>query len=316
MHVLITGGGGFIGGHVIEMLCSQNHQVTIVDNLDPYYDIQQKVDHLQQVSKKGSTFEFIKGDLLEEDFCKSVFSDSKFDAVIHLAAIPGVTYSIVDPHKYIDMDIKATVNVLKYSGEANVKHVLFASSSSVYGNQGAGPLAEIAANGNVVSPYAAAKYGAESFCHAYQSLYGFQLTILRFFTVYGPWGRPDMAIPKFIRKLIRNETIEVFGEGLARDFTYIEDIANGIRLALNHSRGIEIYNLGNGKPVSMERLLDHLKVRFPKMKQMRKPMRKGDVTITWSDITKAQQELGYKPMVSIEEGLDRTISWAKQYFEF
>jgi UDP-glucuronate 4-epimerase len=314
MHVLITGGAGFIGSHLAEKLSSLTHPLTMIDNLDPYYEPKQKLDHLDELEKEGVSFAFLKGDILDIDFCKKLFQENQFDAVIHLAALPGVPFSIEQPELYIDVDIKGTVNALKFAGEAGVKHVIFASSSSVYGNQGNVPLKEEFADGKVVSPYAAAKYSGEAFCQAYQQLYGFQLTILRFFTVYGPWGRPDMAIPKFIRKLLKGETIEVFGKGLSRDFTYVDDIVNGITQALHTSEGNQIYNLGCGQPVAMEVLLDHLFKRFPDAKVIRKPMRKGDVVMTWSDISKARSLLGYKPTVEIEEGLDRTILWAKKYF--
>jgi UDP-glucuronate 4-epimerase len=313
MKLLVTGGAGFIGSHLLEKLAMVPHEVTIIDNIDAYYDQQLKLDHLQALQAAGVQYKFIQGDLRDSAFCEEVFRAASFDAVIHLAALPGVPYSLLEPHKYIEMNIQATVNVLRCCGETGVKHVMFASSSSVYGDQANVPLTEAMAVGQVNSPYAASKYGAESFCYAYQSLYGFQLTILRFFTVYGPWGRPDMAIPKFIAKLLRGETIEVYGQGLSRDFTYIDDIINGITLALHHSEGNQVYNLGYGQPVAMDRLIEHFQARFPHMKMTRKPMRQGDVMSTWSDVSKAAKLLGFKPSVGIEEGLDRTLSWAKQY---
>ncbi|RBW71535.1 NAD-dependent epimerase/dehydratase family protein [Bacillus taeanensis] len=314
MNILVTGGAGFIGSHLARKLL-KDYQLTIVDNLHAYYDPLQKQAHLNAIRKLGLPFQFIETDLINESSCQKIFEANSFDAVIHLAALPGVPYSIQQPHQYIDLDIKAVVNILKHAGEANVKHVLFASSSSVYGDQAGGALTEGMANGQVVSPYAAAKYGAESFCHAYQSLYGFQLTILRFFTVYGPWGRPDMAIPKFIKKLLYGEPIEIYGIQSARDYTYIDDIVNGIEKALLYSKGNETYNLGFGEPIYMETLLSHLKKRFPEMKTIQRQTRQGDVKMTWSNIEKAKNQLGYTPHVNIEEGLDRTISWAKQYFK-
>jgi UDP-glucuronate 4-epimerase len=314
MNVLVTGGAGFIGSHLARQLLF-NHHLTLVDNLHSYYDPLQKKAHLNEIHKLGLPFQFIEADLIDENSCKQLFEENSFDAVIHLAALPGVPYSIQQPHQYIDFDIKAVVNVLKHAGETGVKHVLFASSSSVYGNQTGISLKEEMANGQVASPYAAAKYGAESFCHAYQSLYGFQLTILRFFTVYGPWGRPDMAIPKFIKKLLYGEPIEIYGTQSARDYTYIDDIVNGIERALLYSKGNETYNLGFGEPIYMETLLSYLKERFPQMRAVQRETRQGDVKMTWSSIDKAKNLLGYTPLVNIEEGLDRTISWAKQYLK-
>jgi UDP-glucuronate 4-epimerase len=314
MNIIITGGAGFIGSHLAQRLLLDHH-ITIVDNLHPYYNPEQKRKHIDEIKKLGVPFQFFQADLMDESTCKRIFEENSFDVVVHLAAIPGVPYSIEQPHQYIDLDIKATVNVLKYAGETKVKHVIFASSSSVYGNQTGMPLSEEMANGQVASPYAAAKYGAESFCHAYQSLYGFQLSILRFFTVYGPWGRPDMAIPLFVKKLMLSEPLQIFGTQSARDYTYIDDIIDGIHRTILYSKGNETYNLGFGKPVYMETLLNHLSKRFPTMKIKQLGTRQGDVKMTWSNISKAKQKLDYQPLVNIEEGLDRTISWAKDYFK-
>jgi UDP-glucuronate 4-epimerase len=315
MNILITGGAGFIGSHLARRLLSDRHEITIVDNLHPYYNPDQKREHLDEIRKLEIPFQFIEANLLDESSCKKIFEATSFDVVVHLAAIPGVPYSLEQPHQYIDLDIKATVNVLKFAGETKVKHFIFASSSSVYGNRIDIPLTEELANGHVSSPYAAAKYGAESFCHAYQSVYGFQLSILRFFTVYGPWARPDMAIPIFIRKLMQGEPIDIYGTLSARDYTFIDDIIDGINRTILYSNGNETYNLGYGKPVYMETLLDHLRTRFPAMKINQLGTRQGDVKMTWSNSNKAKEKLGYHPLVNIEEGLDRTILWAKQYLK-
>jgi UDP-glucuronate 4-epimerase len=313
MKILITGGAGFIGSHLAKKLIKEHH-LTLVDNLDSYYNPEQKLNHLQEVNSMGIPYRFIQADLLEESNCIEIFNESSFDVVIHLAALPGVSYSIKNPIQYIDMDIKVTVNVLKQAGHAGIKHFIFASSSSVYGNQSGVSLSEEMANGQVVSPYAASKYGAESFCHAFQSLYGFQLSILRFFTVYGPWGRPDMAIPLFIKQLLLDQPINVFGTNTARDYTYIDDIVEGINRTILYSKGNETYNLGSGQPIKIDVLLQHLSNRFPSMKTIQQGVRQGDVNMTWSNNSKAIEKLGYHPIVNIEEGLDQTILWAKQYF--
>lgn len=315
MNILITGGAGFIGSHLAKKLLLNHHQITIVDNLHPYYNLEQKRNHLNEIEGLGIPFRFLQVDVMDESSCKTIFEETSFDVVVHLAALPGVPYSIAQPLQYVDSDIKVTINLLKYAGETKVNHFVFASSSSVYGNQADVALSEDMANGQVASPYAAAKYGAESFCHAYQSLYGFQLSILRFFTVYGPWGRPDMAIPIFIKKLMSGESIDIFGKGSARDYTYIDDIVEGIERTILYSKENETYNLGYGEPVYMETLLDHLRVSFPTMKINRLAPRQGDVQMTWSNIEKAKQKLGYKPSVNIEEGLTRTILWARNYFK-
>lgn len=314
MNVLITGGAGFIGSHLARKLIEQNIRVAIIDNLHPYYEQQKKRLQLDYVRDMGE-FDFFKMDLLDEREVESVFRKGKFDKVVHLAALPGVAYSLEEPHQYIDYDIKATVNVLKWSGETNVSQVIFASSSSVYGDQlgvGVDALREEMANGKVVSPYAAAKYAAESFCHVYHSLYGFDMTIFRFFTVYGPWGRPDMAIPTFIQKLLKNQTITIFGEGTARDYTYIDDIVHGIVQALMHPLRYETINLGSGRAISMSTLLEQLRGHFPNMQVVKQPFRKGDVTVTNADIRKAKHLLGYQVKTSFEEGIAKTVDWFKQ----
>ncbi|AQQ53453.1 NAD-dependent epimerase/dehydratase family protein [Planococcus lenghuensis] len=313
MKVLITGGAGFIGSHLAKKLLSAKHNVTIADSFDPYYQPDRKKQQLAEVEKLNLPFTFLEMDLLEEDNCRKIILDGQFDAIIHLAALPGVPASLLNPARYIDYDVKMTVNLLKQASEANVGHFLFASSSSVYGNQSGMPLQEDMANGRTASPYAAAKAGAEAFCRAYESLYGFKLTILRFFTVYGPWGRPDMAITNFVFNLLEGKRIKVFDRNSARDYTYIDDIADGINRALVRPGNSAIYNLGAGSPVSMQQLLELLEVRFPAMEIEVAGKRPGDVEETWSDITKAQLDLGFFPQVQLEEGLDLTIQWAKNY---
>jgi UDP-glucuronate 4-epimerase len=309
--ILVTGGAGFIGSHVAAHLIKEHHDVSIIDNFHPYYSSQRKKKQLEQVQTTGPCYMYVQ-DLLNEEGCKNIFMRHSFDAVIHLAALPGVTYSIQQPDQYIDINLKATLNVLKWAGQTGVKHVIFASSSSVYGDQEGQPLSEGMASSRVISPYAASKVGAESLCHVYQNMYGFQLSILRFFTVYGPWGRPDMAITTFIRKLLNGEAIDVFGKESARDYTYIDDIVRGIGAALHSPSDHAIYNLGSGRPVSMSTLLEQLKEHFPHMRINEKPWRSGDVKMTWSDISKAKEWLGYEPSVSFADGLAQTIKWAQQ----
>jgi UDP-glucuronate 4-epimerase len=312
LKIVVTGGAGFIGSHLTAKLLSLNYEVSIIDNLHPYYAPERKRRQLEELVKNND-FSFHQLDLLDNEKTSAVFKLEKPDCVFHLAALPGVPNSLIQPLEYVDYDIKATINVLKAAGESGVQHVLFASSSSVYGNQGNVPLKEDMATGNVVSPYAAAKYGAESFCHAYANLFGYKLTIFRYFTVYGPWGRPDMAISKFIRKLLNNEEIVVYGKGTARDYTFIDDIVSGMIAALHRAEGNEVFNLGAGHPVTMEELLRYLSEYFPQMKIRHASERAGDVKATWANITKAKEKLGYEPKVSIKDGLERTIEWARDY---
>jgi UDP-glucuronate 4-epimerase len=312
LKILITGGAGFIGSHLAGTLLSLNYEVIIIDNLHPYYPRERKIQQLRELVR-GHEFLFYQIDLLDAEKTADVFKKHRPDCVFHLAALPGVPNSFLEPLEYVDYDIKATINVLKAAGESGVKHVIFASSSSVYGNQYKQPLKEEMATGNVISPYAAAKYSAESFCQAYANLYGYNLTIFRYFTVYGPWGRPDMAISKFVRKLLRNEEIVIYGKGTARDYTYIDDIVSGMVAALHRAKGNKIFNLGSGRKISMEELLLALHEHFPQMKVRYSSERTGDVKTTWADITKAKTMLGYEPKVTFEEGVAKTVEWAREY---
>jgi UDP-glucuronate 4-epimerase len=310
--VLITGGAGFIGCHLSRRFIEKGHDVTVVDMLHSYYSIERKKRQLHFIEEAGS-FSFYQLNLLDEKKTMQLFRELKPEVIVHLAAIPGVTPSLEQPLEYVDYDIKATINVLKAAGEAETRHVVFASSSSIYGNQHGGPVKEEMATGQVVSPYAAAKYSAESFCRAYQHLYGFQLTILRFFTVYGPWGRPDMAMAKFIQAALKGQEIFLYGTHTTRDYTYIEDIINGIEASVHHEHETEIFNLGSSHPVAIEQLVSILTDHFPKLKSIQKGKRAGDVNHTWADISKANKMLGYEPQVTIEEGIRRTVEWFKAY---
>ncbi|WP_027409528.1 NAD-dependent epimerase/dehydratase family protein [Anoxybacteroides tepidamans] len=312
MNILVTGGAGFIGSHLVSKLLSAGHRVIVIDNFHPYYAKERKRKQFS-VLTDGYDICIHEIDLLDSRKVNEVFQLYQFDCVYHLAALPGVPNSLLQPLDYVDYDIKATINVLKAAGDGGVKHVLFASSSSVYGNQGHVPLREEMAIGNVASPYAAAKYGAESFCYAYANIFGYQLTIFRYFTVYGPWGRPDMAVSQFIHRLLRGEEIVVYGTKTARDYTFVSDIVDGMIAALHRSGSNDVFNLGSGNPITMEKLLALLQMHFPAMKIKYAPERIGDVKATWADITKAQQAFGYKPAVTFAEGLARTIEWAKKY---
>jgi len=311
LKIIITGGAGFIGSHLSRRLLLEKHEVFIIDCLHPYYSPDRKRTHLDEIKKLGD-FSFINRDLLDREGTIRLISDISPEVVIHLAALPGIAYSMDQPLEYVDYDIKATINVLEGAGKAGTRQVIFASSSSVYGNQ-EGPFGEEMATGKVISPYAASKYSAEAFCHVYEHLYGFQMNILRFFTVYGPWGRPDMAIGHFVKKLMNGEVIHVFGSGSARDYTYIDDIVEGINLTMMNSRESETFNIGSGRTVSMERLLSELHIHFPNMVVKRVGNRLGDVHQTWADISKAVTQLGYKPKVDFSLGLEETVKWAREY---
>lgn len=311
MKIMITGGAGFIGSHLALRLLQEGQQVVLLDSFHPYYSKARKHNQLERVLKKDDVL-FYECDILDKEKLEAIMLKEKVDAVVHLAGLPGVQLSLIDPASYLDINVKGTGNVLACAGEAGVKHIVFGSSSSVYGEQAGVPLQEHMANGKVLSPYAASKFGAESLCYAYQYMYGFQLNILRFFTVYGPWGRPDMAIGGFLRKLQNGEEITIYGTGTGRDYTYIDDIVQGIWLTLQ-SRDSDVYNLGSSSPVLMKELLQELQQHFPDMRITYEASRKGDVTSTWADISKAKEKLGYEPNVSFQEGLRRTVMWAKEY---
>lgn len=310
MKIIITGGAGFIGSHLARRLMLEHHEVYIIDCLHPYYSLERKRKQLSTIDSLCID-SFTPLNLLNREKTISCFQSILPDAVIHLAALPGVAYSIERPLEYVDYDVKATINVLEACGQSETKQIIFASSSSVYGNQ-TGPLKEEMANGNVISPYAASKYSAESFCHVYRHLYGYETKILRFFTVYGPWVRPDMAIGIFLKKLMQNQEITLFGEDRVRDFTHIDDIVDGIYLSLTQLYRSEVINIGSGKPISMLSLLQELKRYFPKMGIKKEESRIGDVVQTWADIRKAKDLLGYRPQISFAQGLAETVKWAKE----
>lgn len=315
MKILITGGAGFIGSHFAVKMLQEQHDVAIIDNLHPYYSPERKLQHLEEIKKIGD-FHFYQTDLLHRDETIDTIKKISPDAIVHLAALPGVAYSILRPLEYIDYDVKATVNVLEGAGQAGVKQVIFASSSSVYGSMNNIPFKEEMASGKPISPYAASKYSAESFCHVYGHLYGIDIKILRFFTVYGPWGRPDMAIANFIKKLKNGDEITIFGQGGSRDYTYVSDIVNGMSLALSNLEGSAILNIGSGRPVAMEQLLTELKRFFPEMKVKHEGERAGDVERTWADITLARDLIGYEPQVDFSKGIEETVIWANKYEKF
>jgi UDP-glucuronate 4-epimerase len=312
LKIIVTGGAGFIGSHLSRKLIEEKHKVMVIDSFHPYYSPERKKRQLSFVQEKGPV-SFLQKDLLVDEMeLQEVFHEFKGDCVIHLAAIPGVSHSLRVPNEYVDYDIKATINTLRMAGESGIRKFLFASSSSVYGNTGHKPSKEEDATGAVISPYAAAKYSAESFCKAYASIYGMNLTILRFFTVYGPWGRPDMAIYSFIKKLMNGQGIPIYGLENKRDYTYIDDIVDGTYKAIR-SEESGTFNLGNGLPISMDSLISELRNYFPSLEPQVTNRRVGDVTSTYADSTKAKEILGFAPSVSFEEGIRRTVQWMKEH---
>jgi UDP-glucuronate 4-epimerase len=313
MKCLVTGGLGFIGSHLTKALIENGHEVHIIDNLHDYYDPSIKQSHLYELKQMG-TFHYVSLDLLDQDQLSAFFqNEGPFDMIIHLAALPGVRYSLTHPEKYVDIDIKATVHILQMCHHFQVPHFLFASSSSVYGEGFVGPCAEHMANGtNLISPYAVSKWSAELFVRMYAKLYGFDATILRFFTVYGPKQRPDMAIHRFISSILQGKELSLYGLETYRDYTYVDDIVKGILKAMNKTDGIQVYNLGSGKPVKLRELIELLESKLNReIQKVILPRQVGDVSGTWADISLSYEHLGYQPTTTLSEGLDQSIQWLK-----
>ncbi|BAB07428.1 NAD-dependent epimerase [Halalkalibacterium halodurans] len=333
MKILVTGAAGFIGMYVAKRLLEEGHFVVGIDNLNDYYDPQLKNDRLLQLRELGN-FEFHKMDLTERDRLRQLFLDKEITHVINLAAQAGVRYSLKNPHAYIDSNLVGFTNLLESCRELNVKHLIYASSSSVYGANRKMPFATSDEVNHPVSLYAATKKANELLAHSYSHLYHIPTTGLRFFTVYGPWGRPDMAYFSFTKNIVEGQTIKVFNHGeMMRDFTYIDDIVDGVvalleqppqadpnwdfehPMASSSYAPYKIYNIGNNQPVKLmdfiETLEKHLGIEA---KKEFLPMQPGDVQATYADIDDLQQATGFTPSTSIDEGLKKFVDWFKTYY--
>ena len=302
-HLLVTGGAGFIGSHLCERLLALGFHVTILDNFNDSYDPLLKRGNIDKALQDGN-YELIEGDIRDSGLLDCIMKDSKVEAVIHLAAFAGVRRSLENPLEYVDVDIGGTVNLLEVCKKYNTGKFLFASSSSVYGLNPC-PFKESAPLAVQTSPYAAAKISGEAYCRTYNHLYGISTVCLRFFTVYGPRQRPDMAIRKFIGSIREGREISIFGDGSSsRDYTYIDDIVDGIIAAIDLKCGYEAINLGNSIPVDILELVTTIeKFLGKKASIVFIPDQPGDVPVTCADISKAWHLLGYKPKVSLAEGI-------------
>lgn len=307
---LITGGAGFIGSNLANKLLTQKNAVHVLDNLNNYYNPKLKKANLDEL-KKFKNFRFTKLDIRDTRALTEAIKGKRYDAIIHLAARAGVRPSIVDPLLYSTTNVDGTVNMLEIAKLLGVKKFIFASSSSVYGNNKKTPFSEKDNVDFAISPYAATKKAGEVMCHVYYSLYQINITCLRFFTVYGRAGRPDLAIAKFTKLIDEGKKIEVFGKGdMRRDFTYIDDIVQGIIKSVNHCKGYNIYNLGESQTTSVIELIDHIsKALGKKPKINHKPLQPGDVKITYADISKAKREIGYNPKTKIKDGIKKYVDW-------
>lgn len=312
MKILVTGAAGFIGSALAARLKNDGHDVIGLDNFNDYYDVE-----LKRARQKAllSGVEVIEGDITDGAKLRALFAAHKFDLVCHLAAQAGVRYSLENPEIYVDSNIKGTQLLLQVMNEFAVKRMVFASTSSVYGNSTAVPFGESATADCPVSIYAATKRSAELIAHTYHALYGIETTCLRFFTVYGPWSRPDMAMLKFAEAIESGTAIDVYNRGdLKRDFTYIDDIVDGFVLAVDQPLGFEIINLGRGKPTELLRYIELLETSLGKKAEKNLlPMQAGDVYETYADTKKAKDLLGFEAKMDIEIGVQKFADWFLNY---
>jgi UDP-glucuronate 4-epimerase len=313
MKVLITGSAGFIGSHACEHFIDKGYQVSGLDNFDNFYPRSIKENNLKLI-RNSDRFVFHEGDIRDKSLVNKIFDDNRFDFVIHLAARAGVRPSIDKVEEYYDVNVNGTLNILEAMRTHNVKKLLFASSSSVYGNNARLPFSESDPVDNPISPYASTKKSGELLCHVYSHLYGFDITCLRFFTVYGPRQRPDLAIYKFTRLIDEGRPVDIYGDGSgSRDYTYIDDILDGIDRAADNLKGYHIYNLGESdrtELISLVRLIEEALGKKAVLNYL--PMQAGDVKTTFADISKAKNELGYDPGFDFRKGMGKFIEWYRK----
>ena len=331
--ILVTGAAGFIGYHVTKRLLERGDAVVGIDNLNPYYDPKLKEARLQQFHD-FDRFEFVRLDVADRAEMASLFRQRRPQRVIHLAAQAGVRYSVENPHAYVDSNVTGFLNVLEGCRHNDVEHLVYASTSSVYGANTKQPFSEHQNADHPVSLYGATKKANEMMAHSYAHLYRLPVTGLRFFTVYGPWGRPDMALFKFTRGILAGEPIPVFNEGrMIRDFTYIDDVAEGVVRILDRVAGPDpkwdgdhpdpatsnapyrIYNIGNNHPVELMTyisVLEHALGRKAKLDLL--PMQAGDVPSTMADVSDLERATGFRPRTSVEEGIARFVTWYREYY--
>lgn len=332
--ILVTGAAGFIGYHVARKLLERGEQVLGLDNLSDYYDVRFKEARLAQLAP-SKRFRFLKLDIADRTAMRNLFSAHPIRRVVHLAAQAGVRYSLVNPHAYVDSNLVGFLNILEGCRQAQVAHLVFASSSSVYGGNTKMPFSEHDSVDHPVSLYAASKKANELMAHCYAHLYGVPCTGLRFFTVYGPWGRPDMALFLFTRAILEGKPIEVFNFGqMQRDFTYIDDVVEGVLRVLDTparpdphwSSGVpdpatssapyRLYNIGNHKPVALLRVIELLEEALGKKAEKNLlPLQPGDVPATYADVDDLVKRIAFKPDTPIEVGLRRFVQWYREYYK-
>jgi UDP-glucuronate 4-epimerase len=311
MNFLVTGGAGFIGSHVCERLLESGHSVWAFDDLNSFYSPELKRRNLHDLQALAKSFEFLQGDLTDPNALQELFADVKFDQVIHLAARAGVRPSLEEPALYQRVNVEGTVNLLETARQRGVKKFIIASSSSVYGISSQVPFSENHPIFTPISPYAASKLACEALGHVYHQVYHLDVVMLRFFTVYGPRQRPDLAIHKFASLIRQGLPIPVFGDGsTARDYTYVSDTLDGIMACTRQEFGYEIYNLGESQTVKLNRLIELLENALGRKASIKRlPLQPGDVPLTCADISKARKQLSYQPKVPIEQGIPLFTEW-------
>lgn len=332
-NILITGCAGFIGFHAAKRLLEDGYKVVGLDNLNDYYDVKLKKDRLA-ILQDCDAFIFIEASLEDRDALEKAFREHSFGRVLHLAAQAGVRYSLENPHAYVDSNLVGFLNILEGCRHSGVKHLVFASSSSVYGANTRKPFSVHHNVDHPVSLYAATKKANELMAHTYSSLYGLPVTGLRFFTVYGPWGRPDMALFKFTAAILKGEPIEVYNYGkMKRDFTYVDDVVEGVvrlvEIIPQPDSGwngddpdpgtsyapYRIYNIGNNKPVELLYFIEALEKALGKKAEKKLlPLQKGDVVETYADVDDLMRDVGFSPDTPVEEGIKRFVDWYRNYY--
>ncbi|MBL1210290.1 NAD-dependent epimerase [Geminocystis sp. GBBB08] len=333
MKILVTGAAGFVGFYLSQKLLSLGNEVIGLDNLNDYYDVSLKTARLSQIQEEKD-FTFHKLDLTDRDKIEQLFAENKFDIVVNLAAQAGVRYSLQNPHAYVDSNLVGFMNILESCRDHNIKHLVFASSSSVYGANTKIPFSTSDNVDHPVSLYAATKKANELMAHTYSHLYNLPCTGLRFFTVYGPWGRPDMAYFLFTKAILEKKPIKVFNYGkMRRDFTYIDDIVEGVVRVINHiphhnsnwsganpdpsisNAPYKIYNIGNNQPVELIKFIETIENCLGiKANKNLLPIQPGDVPVTYADVDDLVNDVGFKPNTPIEVGIEKFVNWYKNYY--
>ena len=333
MKILVTGAAGFIGSTASLRLLARGDEVVGLDNLNDYYDVQLKLDRLSRLQSQAG-FRFVKMDVADREGMAALFAAEKFDRVIHLAAQAGVRYSIQNPHAYVDSNLVGFINILEGCRHAEVGHLTYASSSSVYGGNTHMPFSEHHSVDHPVSLYAATKKANELMAHTYSHLYGLPTTGLRFFTVYGPWGRPDMALFLFTKAILEGRPIDVFNHGkMLRDFTYVDDIVEGVLRVSDRTATADpayrpdtpdpatsnvpfrIFNIGNHDPVPLLDFIGAIEAALGMTAEKNLlPLQDGDVPATYADVEALQNWVGFKPKTSIQDGIGRFVAWYRDYY--